>query len=271
MSQHRCPRCKTPVTIPEGKPGVLCPNCSCAVTAEEHQQQRRPRRGSMTLRVTLIAAILAMVGVWLYLGPLAPEPRLDPGEPRAAKVTPRRFVLWELHADDTVRVVDLLTRSDLTKGMPYQVSGQSLRPGDKVLSVKWIGGKLVDQQTLDDVYRGKTYLRKIYWLRISASQYGYDMRINHVPHLHINGERRLISIGVDPKTYRQEIITVAVPVSARLRRIYDYQPYRHIVLDEWDVFYYDPTDIQGHVSIHIEYSPSKDAPSLEWVKVETSR
>jgi DNA-directed RNA polymerase subunit RPC12/RpoP len=271
MSQYRCPRCKTPVVIPDGQPGVLCPNCSCAVMAKDHQQ-RRPRRGSMTLRVTLIVAILAMVGVWLYVGPLAPEPGLNlGGEPRAANVTPRRFVLWELHADDTVRVVELLTQSRVEKGMPYQVCGQTLRPEDTALSREWVGGKLMDKHTFEEVYHGKTYLRTCYWLSASSNQYGYDMRINHPPHLHIRDNERSISLGIEPKDYDQEIIAVAVPIDARLKRIYDYQPYRHITLGEWDVFYYDTTKITGHISIHITYRPGGDVPPLDWAAVEASR
>ena len=79
------------------------------------------------------------------------------------------------------------------------------------------------------------------------------------------------SIGVDPKPYHQEIIAVAVPVKARLIRIYDYQPYRHVRLEEWDIFYYDVSKIQAHVSIHLTYRPDRDAPSLDRVAVEAVR
>ena len=41
------------------------------------------------------------------------------------------------------------------------------------------------------------------------------MLIDHPPHLHINGANRLISIGVDPKSFAQEIFAVAIlPLSA---------------------------------------------------------
>ena len=64
---------------------------------------------------------------------------------------------------------------------------------------------------------------------------------------------------------------VAIPVEARITNIYDYQPYRHITLGEWDVFYYDTSTISEHVSIHISYRPASDTSSLNWTTVEASR
>jgi hypothetical protein len=180
-------------------------------------------------------------------------------------------VLWELHADDTVRVVELLAQSHVEKGMPYQICGQSLRSGDTTLTQKWIGGEVMDKHTFDEVYRGKTYQRTCYRLSASSRQFGYDMRIDHPPHLHIRDAERLISIGIDRKVYNQEIIAVAIPTSARLKRIYDYQPYRHVAMDEWDVFYYDTSQITRHISIHIAYRPGNDASALDWAAVEASR
>ena len=271
MSQHHCPRCKTPVVIPEGQPGALCPNCRSAVMLEDTQRQPQRRRGSSALRIILVVAILAMVGVWLYVGPLAPEPGLNlGGEPRAANVTPRRFVLWELHADDTVRVVELYVKANAAGSMAL-VCNQVLNSCDDVLSLKTIGGGLSEEGVYEEEYRGKTYERPWYMLDVTRDQYGYAARIDQPPHLHISGDERLISIGVDPKTYAQETIAVAIPVSARLNRIYDYRPYRHITLDEWDIFYYDLTDIQGHVSIHIAYTPGEAAPPIDWSTVEASR
>ena len=272
MSQRRCPRCKTSVAVPDGQRGVLCPNCRTAVMAEGPQPQHRAPRGWPALRIVLIAAIIIIAGVWLYIGPLAPEPGINlEGAPRATDVTPRRFVLWELHADDTVRVVELLAQSHVEEGIPYQICGQSLRPEDITLTQKWIGGEVADRQTSEEVYRGKTYQRTCYWLSASSNRYGYDMRIDHPPHLHIRGTERLISLGIDRKSYAQEIIVVAIPTSARLKRIYDYQPYRHITMDEWDVFYYDTSQITGHISIHIAYRPGNDASALDWAAVEASR
>jgi len=238
---------------------------------EGSPRQPKPRRGSPALRITLVVAILAMVGVWLYVGPLAPEPGINlTGESRATSVTPRRFVLWELHADDTVRVVELYAKANAAGSLAL-VCNQVLNSRDDVLSLKTIGGRLSDKGVYEEEYRGKTYERPWYMLDVTHDQHGYDARIDHPPHLHINGDERLISIGVDPKAYAQETIAVAIPVSARLRRIYDHQPYHHVTLEEWDVFYYDLTDIQGHVSIHIAYTPGEDAPSLDWDTVEASR
>lgn len=226
----------------------------------------------LTLRAALITMLVVMFGVWLYLGPLRPEPGVNlEGAPRAAHVMPSRFVLWELHADDSVRVVELLTQSFVQTGAIYQVCGQTLTPQASILTQAWIGGNLVGERIFEEVYNRKTYLRTCYDLGVSGNQYGYDMRIDHPPHLHIRDNERLISLGIDPKDYAQEIIAVAIPVSARVRRIYDYRPYRHITLDEWDVFYYDTTKITGHISIHIAYRPRSDARPLDWVTVEANR
>jgi DNA-directed RNA polymerase subunit RPC12/RpoP len=200
LSQHHCLRCKTPVVIPEGQPGALCPNCRTAVMLEDIRRQPQPRRGSPALHITLAVAILAMVGVWLYVGPLAPEPGINlTGESRATSVTPRRFVLWELHADDTVRVVELYTKANAA-GSQALVCNQVLNSRDDVLSLKTIGGRLSDKGVYEEEYRGKTYERPWYMLDVTRDQYGYDARIDRPPHLHINGDKRLISIGVDPKT-----------------------------------------------------------------------
>lgn len=222
-------------------------------------------------RIVLVTLILVGLGIWLYLGPLGPEPGVDlEGPPHVADVVPRRFVLWELHPDDTVRVVELLTPSDIA-GSIQQVNGQSLGEGDEVLALAFIGGELMRQETYEGIYRGIDYRRPSYWLQVSGDQYGYDTRITHPPHLHLRGKERLISIGIDPKSYAQEIIAIAIPTTAHVQRIYDYRPYRHVILSEWDVFYYDTTQITGHVSLHITYRPEGDAPVLDWRGVEASR
>jgi hypothetical protein len=202
---------------------------------------------------------------------VAPEPGVNlKGVPHTSNVAPRRFALWELHANDTVRLVEVITDPG-DKGSQTWAIGPSLRSGDKVLSGQIIGGELLQKDTYEEVYLGRTYLRPRYKLKVSHNTFGYDMRVNHPPHLHINGDDRLISIGVDPKSYAQEIIAIAIPVEARITGIYDHQPYRHITLGQWDVFYYDTSKISGHVSIHINYHPASDAPSLNWTTVEASR
>lgn len=76
MSQDLCPRCKTPVVIQKGQPGVLCPNCHFAVMLDE--LQRRPSRQSPTRLILLIALILVMIGACLYVAlPLARQLGFD--------------------------------------------------------------------------------------------------------------------------------------------------------------------------------------------------
>ncbi len=271
LIQRRCPRCGKTVTIPDGRPGAFCPKCGYTVLLDERQRRSRRRPTSPYLRIGLVVAILALVGVWLYVGPLAPEPEIDlDGQARAASAAPRRFSLWELHPDDTVRVIELFTTSG-AEGARVQVNSPSLRSGDEVLALEPIGGRLVGQTTHEDVYGGINYLKIQYTLRASRDRYGYDMRLDRPPHLHINGAERLISLGIDPKSFAQEIFAVAIPVDARLRRIYDYQPYRRVTMAGWDIFYYDVTDIQTHISIHITYRPADDAPPLDWTAVEAAR
>jgi hypothetical protein len=212
-----------------------------------------------------------MAGAWLYVGPLAPEPGLDlNGQARAANVAPHRFSLWELHPDDTARVVELFTFPGIATAQT-KVNSPNLISGDEVISFDPIGGRLVSQTIHEGVYHGRPYRVSQYTLHTSRDRYGYDMLIDHPPHLHINGANRLISIGVDPKSFAQEIFAVAIPVDARLRRIYDHQPYRHVTMAGWDIFYYDVTDIRAHVSIHITYRPAGDAPPLDWAAVEAAR
>lgn len=59
MSSYRCPRCKTPLVIPKGRPGAICPKCRRAVMLDELQS--RPQFASFFLQITLI--ILLTVGV----------------------------------------------------------------------------------------------------------------------------------------------------------------------------------------------------------------
>ena len=220
-----------------------------------------------------VVTVIALIRVGRHLASLGPgpEPGLDlDGPARAANVAYGRFVLWELHPDDTVRIVELITQVNATDSQA-RIDGPMLRSGDKVLTLKIIGGQMVDQTNHQAVDGKRTYLSTQYLINVSGNQFGYDMRVDHPPHLHINNEERSISIGVDPKPYHQEIIAVAVPVKARLIRIYDYQPYRHVRLEEWDIFYYDVSKIQAHVSIHLTYRPDRDAPSLDRVAVEAVR
>ena len=106
----------------------------------------------------------------------------------------------------------------------------------------------------------------------SDDQFGYDMLVNNLPHLHTKHVHRLLSVGYDPELYyAQRIDAVAIPRSAKILDIYDHEPYRHLVIGDWDIFYYDTTDICRHVSIHIRYELGEDASPLDWAEVEAQR
>jgi len=291
---HNCPYCKTPVVIPPGLPGAVCPRCRQAVLVEDIQRQPEPASGLPYLRLALILLIVGLVGVLLYIAlwdsaseywvhdlvansrlglalNLEIEPGLDViGQPRVTNDTPRHFSLWELHADDSVRLVEVTTQHGAAGGQGW-FPGPMFQTDDQALSLAPIGGQIVSSNIAEEAYRQETYARPYYALQISGEQFGFDLRMSHLPHLHANGNDRLISIGVDPKSYVQEIIAVAIPVGARLTGVYDYKPYRHITLSNWDIFYYDVTRIPGHVSIHISYRPAGDPSSLNWVTVEAQR
>jgi len=79
----------------------------------------------------------------------------------------------------------------------------------------------------------------------------------------------LISIGCDPQPYyAQNIIAVALPVESNITSIEDYQPYQSITLEEWNILYYDVTDSNGHIPIHITFDPAGKPPSLDWTEME---
>lgn len=300
MNTHRCPRCNTPVIIPEGRPGGVCKKCRRAVLLADLEQ--KPETGFLYLRLFLIFTVLASCGLlsfYIYqqtdgftqtgdsgLGEIVayidetttnvsedlfPEPGGDiKGEPRIRNVAPRRFSLWQLHSSDAVRVVDIVTDPGKI-GERVWAAGPSLRPEDNILSEQIIGGDLVERTIYKDYYEGTTYFVPNFLIRSSFDNVGYDMWVKTPPHLHINGDTRLISIGVDPKNYQQEIFAVAIPIDSRIISIYDYEPYRHITIGNWDIFYYDVSDIRWHVSIHIAYRPGGKAGALDWPTVELRR
>lgn len=276
MTEHRCIRCNTPVELPDGSPGVLCPKCNTAVMPEDFEERARPVYVSPSILILLAVSIIVLVlvaGMWLYLGPLAPEATLTfNGEPRAASGAPRRFTLWELHSDDTVRVVDIVT-SPQSQGATCSVCGVSLWDKDDVISQRWIGGSVRDERTTEEVWRGETYVRTCYMVKISdGNYYGFDMRFQRLPHVHIQQARRLFNLGLDPlEGWTQEIVAVAIPVDARIERVYDYQPYRHMVVDDWDVLYYDVTSTTSHVTLSTNYISGDDAPSLDPFYLEANR
>lgn len=231
----------------------------------------RPRLVALT-SVLLIVGAAAIVLNYIDNSEIPRESGLNiSNDPLAKDVVPRYFGLWELHPDDSVRLVILIDRSNAT-GKRVNIEGPSLRPGDDVLSVSPIGGELVDENVYEYEYRGKTYQRPVYTLLASRNRYGCEIIVNHPPHLHTNRPDRLISIGWDSGSYySQKIDSVAIPSTANISTVYSYQPYRHITISGWDVFYYDITDIERHISIHITYDPEGDAPALDWMEVEAAR
>jgi hypothetical protein len=259
---------------------------------------QKPESGFLYLRLFLILTILASCGMLSYyvfqqasdptqtespssggiaayindvVEGLFPEPGTDlQGKPHARNVSPRRFSLWELHASDSVRIVDIVT-DPKKKGQRFWVTGPSLRPTDKILSEQIIGGRLLKRANSADDYQGVSYLRPGFYVRSTSDSVGCDMWVKKPPHLHLIEEDRLISIGVAPKDYQQEIIAVAIPIDSQIIFLKDYQPYRHIIMGDWDIFYYDVSNIEEHVSIHIAYRPGDKANPLDWPNVELRR
>ncbi|MBN1219041.1 MAG: hypothetical protein JXM69_08935 [Anaerolineae bacterium] len=293
MNTYRCPRCNTPVIIRQGRLGTVCPKCRRAVMLEE--VQRKPQTGLFLLRLYLVIIILASVGLlafYLTIWPAGPrlgnigqyiadagrdvaEEIIKPGskaegKPHARNVVPRRFSLWELYSNDTVRIVEIITNPG-AKDQKHWVVGPSLRPGDKILAESAIGGHLLQQKTYEEVYGGETYLRHEYQLKVEYDQFGYELQVKRPPHLHIYGEDRLISLGVDPKSYAEEIFAVAIPKDAFVTSIFDYQPYRYLERGDWDIFFYDTSNIGEHASIHISYRTGGQAAALDWRTVEAGR
>lgn len=225
------------------------------------------------LRWLLVILLVIAVSLWLYVGPLAPEPKVSGAQtPRAATVTPRCFKLWELHPEDMARSVEVVTAPSAIRTQ-VRLYGPSLRATDAIVSFAAIGGELTQPPILSqETYRGQTYQRPEYVLRTVSDRYGYDLVAAHPPHLHDQGAQRTFSLGIDPHAeYAQEIIAVALPAAARIESLYDYKPYRQVALAGWDVFYYDVSAITRHISIHIRYRPAEDLPVLDWQAVAAQR
>lgn len=228
--------------------------------------------------------LLILIGVFVYMlldsrstpNKFAhnPSPWLDPGgESKASNVTPRCFSLWELYSDDTVRFIETFYDQDASGSYRY-VDTPPLLPGEDPQYVKIIEGELINESIHQYEYKGNFYEWTWYTIMPTQNHYGCEALLDAPPHLHTDRPDRLISIGYDPQPYSyyaQDITAIAIPISANVTSIYDYQPYRHIEIDEWDVFYYDTTDIAGHVSIHITYEPGNESSPLDCTEVEASR
>lgn len=283
MEQNKCPLCGKEITILQGAREVVCPKCGNVIPLQAPASKPRIRRPKYQIGMLLIL-IAILAGVWVCVGSgdsgkSQPQAASVPasswiedigGEPHAANAGRVSFTLYQFNSDDTVRIVNTkLIPGD--GGTTTNIWSPWLRPGDEMLDVDFINAVLISQYSYEEEYHGRLDTCYNYAVKAWDDHYGYDM-LTARGYLHVRETDRLISIGSDPQDYySQDIAAVAVPLGANITSIYDYQPYRHITLDQWDVFYYDTTDITSHVSIHIAYIPGDDAPSLDWADVEELR
>jgi predicted esterase/DNA-directed RNA polymerase subunit RPC12/RpoP len=77
MSSYRCPRCDTPLVIPKGRSGGVCPKCRRAVMLKDLES--RPKFGLFCLQITLISLVTAgVIGlVILAMNPNRPRIQLN--------------------------------------------------------------------------------------------------------------------------------------------------------------------------------------------------
>jgi hypothetical protein len=285
MKECNCSNCNSPVTIPDGMTETVCSKCNNVIRTDDIRQKQRRRISRPKYQLIILVLLLAVMGgVWAYIGtgdsggsqsagvaqPASEWIEYIGGEPRADTTGEIYFNLYEFHADDAVRIVAIFNISG-DAGKQRYLGGPWLRSYDALLSVDFINSSLVDQYTLEHDYGGSLYYSYVYIVNVSGSAYGCDTLVDE-GYLHVRATDRLLSIGCDPNSYfDQDIVAIAIPQAANITSILDYQPYRHITLDDWDVFYYDVTDITAHVSIHITYVSGEDAPRLDWAEVEASR
>ncbi|NQT72467.1 MAG: hypothetical protein HQ553_06815 [Chloroflexi bacterium] len=188
MKVYYCTQCEKRVVVPKEAKGALCPQCDRPMILDKPKSRRRGI--SPFLVIGLIVAILMSGGIWVYFDVVdfddtqTKETVIDiKSQPRASDVTPRIFDLWQLNSDDSVRRVIVLTDT-AAEDLQVRVWAPSLRSGDNILSLETIGGELIDQSTHEDEYRGNMYLETVYTLLAEDDQYGYNMLIDHPPHLH---------------------------------------------------------------------------------------
>jgi hypothetical protein len=228
-----------------------------------------------TRLVLQIMAVVMFGLTWLLISEMAkkygPASGDTTGGSPAAAPEFSNFQLWEFHADDSLRFVDVVVQPGAgpkatTLSLPLR------RAGDDVTSLEFIGAKLAGKQDVQEEYNGVTYQQLNLDLQTNADQYGFIARIAHPPHLHINDRDRLISIGFDPTPgWKQLVVVVAVPASAQVSQVYDYEPYKTAEMNGWKLYYYDVLGIQSHVSIHILFTPDADASPLDWGSVMENR
>jgi hypothetical protein len=264
---------------------TVCQKCGNILRLDDVRQEQRHRMSKSKYQLIILIVLLAVMGsVWAYVGtrdssgsqssgvaqPASEWIEYIGGEQRAADVKTSQFYLWEFHPDDTVRQVRMLLRQNV-QGQKVAIGGPWLESYDDILSFSVINGSLIDKTPQERDNRGVMNYFYSYYILVNDDQYGFDI-LTKAGYLHIRETDRLLSIGADPQTYdAQYIHAIAIPQSATVTSIYDYEPYRHIVLGGWDVYYYDVTDISSHVSIHITYVSGEDALELSWSEVEAAR
>ena len=271
-----CPVCNSPVTIPDGMAEMVCSKCNNVIRLDDIRQKQRRRISRPKYQLIILVLLLAVMGgVWGFVGAGLARHfnqwiEYIGGEPRVATSDRSDFTLYECHGDDTVRIVAMLNISDIG-GKQIIMAGPCMLSYNGLLSVDFINGQLVNQYSSEHAYTGYTCYYYDYFINVSGSPCGYDILTDR-GYLYFRETDRLFSVGCDPYPYfDQTIIAVAIPQTANITSIVDYEPYRHITLDDWDIFYYDVTDISRHVSIHISYESNGDAPKLDWAEVEAAR
>jgi hypothetical protein len=255
---------------------TTCSKCGKVIRLDDCKQPQRPWVRTPKYQLIILVLLLAVVGgVWGFVGAGLARHfnqwiEYIGGEPRASTVDRSDFTLYECHGDDTVRIVAVLNISDIA-GKHIIMAGPCMLSYNGILSVDFINSQLVNQSASEQAYRDYICYYYNYFINVSGSPCGYDI-LTVEGYLHFRETDRLLSVGCDPYHYfDQTVIAVAIPQTANVTSIVDYSPYRHIVLDDWDIFYYDVTDISKHVSIHISYEPNGDAPKLDWAEVEAAR
>ena len=237
----------------------------------------------------VILLILAGILIWLCISsspefsspPATSSPSMNSiflsGEPRAFDANKSMFSLWEFRPDDTVRCIRVDTDSE-DRVRKINFNGPWMHSSQELIDVDVYSGELIEYSFKEKEYKENNW--ELPTFTVSSSDYvcALEVLIDSPPYLHKlstdTGEPyRLISIGSDPQSYYdQDIIAIAIPIASNITDIYDYKPYRHITLHgKWDIFYYDRTDIDGHVSIHIKYEPQGVISSLDWSMVMDAR
>ncbi len=215
------------------------------------------RRAFWAIAATI--AVLAVVPLFLF-----DHADRRPSSPaRSPQTILSSLYYWEIHPDDRARVVEQLVPVDRSRpvalSVPYQLKdAQSTEP-------IVFGARLTSDKTSVRSYRGREYTVRELHLVLSrgSEEGGYDVTLTRPPHLHVQGDRRLLSIGVEPAPrYERRIEAVALPSGTEQVTTRDLQPFDTVERGDWTVRLYDVTNLAAHGSIHVGYRPGPDSPSL---------